>query len=154
MSNPETTLVWHPLRDRLAELRRECLAEDAVPPHWDRIESLVGSGVPDLNWSWAGHEGWIELKHRASPPVGEDTPVVLDTITSHQRLFWRQRWESGGNVYVLVRVAQCFMLLQGYWCAFNLGKVTLESLRDHSSWLAESPADINVRELLRKARRS
>lgn len=153
MSNPETTLVWHPVRDALATLRQTCLSEGRVPPHWERIENAVGSGFPDLNWSWFGHEGTIELKHRHSPPVGEDTPVVLETITPHQRLFWRQRWESGGNVFVLVRIAQTFMLFQGYWACFNLGKTTMQGLRQHASYIAESPADLDIEKLLDAATR-
>lgn len=154
MSNPETTLTWHPFRDRLSTLRQQCLAEDRVPPHWERIENSVGSGFPDLNWSWGGSEGLIELKHRHSPPVGEDTPVVFDTITAQQRLFWRQRWESGGNVFVLVRLGQEFMLFSGWWACFNLGKVTLESLRSHCVWRCESPQTLKVEELLTAAVRA
>lgn len=153
MSNPETTLVWHPLRDRLDALRSHCLSLGTVPPHWDRIESVVGSGIPDLNWSWNGKEGWIELKHRSSPPVNPETPVVIESINPHQRLFWRQRWESGGSVFVLVRIGMEWMLFSGYWAAFNLGKCDMQSLRDHATWLCDSPKDLDAAHILRNATR-
>lgn len=135
--NPETTLCWHPLRDSLNELRQSCLREGGVPPHWTRVENGAGSGMPDLSWSWLGREGHIELKHRGVPPVGEETPVTVDTITSEQRLWWRQRWESGGNVHVLLRLGQEFLLFPGRWAALNLGYTPLAGLRGHCGYRSD-----------------
>ena len=30
--------------------------------HSERIENTAGSGIPDVNTCWDGHESWIELK--------------------------------------------------------------------------------------------
>lgn len=130
--NPETTLCWHPLRDSLVALRQKHLRDGGCPPHWDRVENIAGAGTPDLSWSWGGKEGHIELKHRYDAPVGPDTPVVVSSITPHQRLWWRQRWESGGNVHVLLRLGNEFLLFGGLWANFNLGSTDLESLRAHA----------------------
>lgn len=141
--NPETSLCWHPLQEGLNLLRRDCLREATPPPHWDRVENLVGSGYPDLSWAWVlggfSAEGHIELKYRAAPPVGPETPVVVESITPHQRLWWRQRWEAGGNIFVLLRLSQEYMLFQGNWAAFNLGTTTVSGLREHASKIVALP---------------
>lgn len=138
--NPETSLCWHPFQEGLTALRQQCLLDQVVPPHWDRVENVAGAGTPDLSWAWqrlAGPlmEGHIELKYRAAPPVRPDTDVVIDSVTAQQRLWWRQRWEAGGSVFVLVRVAEEYLLLPGLWAALHLGKTPMAGLRDHASFM-------------------
>lgn len=130
--NPETSLCWHPFKEGLDELKKKCLQANISVPHWDRVENVAGSGTPDLSWAWAGKEGHLELKYRRARPVGADTPVVIDTITPHQRLWWRQRWEAGGSVFVLLRLEEEYLLIPGLWAALNLGTTTLDGLRRHS----------------------
>lgn len=152
--NPETTLVWHPLQEKLIELKQDCLRKQPLPiPHWERIENIAASGTPDLSWAWGDHEGFIELKHRHSPPVGVDTPVVIESVTAHQRLWWRQRWEAGGNISVLVRIGNEFLLFPGFWAAFNLGTSTMHSLREHASY-ATLRRELDVQKILSAAVRS
>lgn len=147
--NPETTLVWHPLRDKLTELKQHCLREQLDPPHWERVEnSASGGGMPDLNWCWNGVEGWLELKHRSAPPVEEDTDVVIDTVTAGQRLWWRERHAAGGRCYVMIRIANEYILLEAHWAAFNLGKTTMEGLYRHAK-LVMGRNELNAELLLR-----
>lgn len=132
--NPETSLCWHPLQEGLNELRQACLRDSLVPPHWDRVENCAGAGTPDLSWAWGlRREGHIELKYRAAPPVQAETPVVIDSITAHQRLWWRQRWEAGGSVFVFLRLAEDCYLFEGRWSALNLGMTDLAGLRAHAT---------------------
>lgn len=136
--NPETSLCWHPFQEGLIALKQESLQAGLLAPHWDRVENIAGSGTPDLSWAWTppgrdALEGHIELKYRAAPPVREDTPVVIDSVTAHQRLWWRQRWEAGGSVFVLLRVFEEYLLLPGRWAALNLGTTGMAGLRLHSS---------------------
>lgn len=129
--NPETSLVWHPLKDRLNNLRMLCLANKERPPHWFRVETESGSGYPDLWWAW-GRDGTIELKHRHSLPVGVDTPCAIDSIQPSQRLFWRQSSEAGGSCHVLTRVGREWFLHEGGWARQWLGVVPIADLRAHS----------------------
>lgn len=128
MSNPETRLVWDVIRPRLVDLRALCLVNLQVPPYWHRVETSTGSGFPDLWWGWH-RQGLIELKHRAAPPVGEDTPCVIDSITAHQRLFWRQAHESGTPMHVLTRVGVEWFLHDGDWARRYLGLVPMSDMR-------------------------
>lgn len=128
--NPETSLTWHPLQSRLKDLRMSCLADERVPPYWRRVEDRAQEGTADLWWGWVGGAGWIELKHRHGIPVGDDTPCVIESITPHQRLFWRQVAECGGNIHVLTRVGMEWFLHDGEWARLNLGDVPVSVLRD------------------------
>lgn len=140
--NPETSLVWHPLQGRLKDLRTICLANGERPPHWFRIESKVGNGFPDLWWGWGlGVSGTIELKHRALPPVGEDTPCVIESIQPGQRLFWRQAAECGALVHVLTRVGREWFLHHGEWARLNLGVVTIADMRLHNIFVPPDAPD-------------
>lgn len=143
--NPETTLCWHPLQEGLVALRQACLRAKEPPPHWDRVENCAGFGYPDLSWAWTRQralspshvrmdrlEGHIELKYRAAPPVRTDTPVVVESITPHQRLWWKERWEAGGNVFVLLRLAEEYLLFPGLWARTSLGTVPLAELREQA----------------------
>lgn len=150
MSNPETTLCWEPLRDQLVTLRQQCLRSERPAPHWDRVENIAGSGTPDLSWGWDCGEGHIELKHRYDVPVGELTPVTLPTITAHQRLWWRQRWEAGANAFVLLRLANEFLLFPGLWAAHNLGNTHYQGLLAHAAGVWQR-GQLSAEEVLRSS---
>lgn len=134
--NPETRLVWHPLKEKLDALKRECLKAKRPPPHYDRVENLAGGGTPDLSWSW-DHcgEGWLELKFVAEPPKSPDTPLRVESVTKDQRLWWRKRAESGGTVYVLTRVGPQFILHEGSHAARVLGQLPLSELLTQAVWV-------------------
>lgn len=149
--NPETRLCWVPLNDKLVELRQQCIREGLTPPHWDRVENSAGSGYPDLDWHWDRSGGHIELKYRADLPDDvENTPISLPTITPHQRLWWRQRWEAGGAVFVLLRLGEEYLMFPGFWAAMNLGNSTLKSLHTHCVYRAKRK-DLNAAVLLGRA---
>lgn len=137
--NPETTLVWHPLKEALLGLRKQCLREGVQPPHWDRVENVAGPGTPDLSIAWgqAHLDGHIELKYRNRPPVRDTTPVVIETITPEQRLWWRQRAVAGGNVKVLLRLGVTWLLFAGHEAALGLGQWNLEELEVNALFRAE-----------------
>lgn len=150
--NPETRLCWVPLADHLTELRKQCIREDLTPPHWDRVENCAGAGFPDLDWHWDRQGGHIELKYRRDWPVDPQTPVVIESITPHQRLWWRQRWDAGGSVFVLVRIAEEYLLFPGLWAALNLGTTPREGLYRHAAYVS-TRRELNAAVLLGKAAR-
>jgi len=150
--NPETRLCWMPLSDKLTELRQACLLEHVAPPHWDRVENIAGAGTPDLSWSWNGVEGHIELKYRLEWPVNPLTGVRIESVTPHQRLWWRERWRAGGNIYVMVRLGEFYFLFEGDWVARHLGDATREQWLD-AAVLCVSRRGLNAAEVLSKARR-
>lgn len=97
--------MWDDLRPLLAGL-------DPV-----RIENLVGTGTPDVNYT----EGWIELKYVARwPPRGG--PLRIDHFTTEQRAWHIRRRKAGGKSYVLVKIGQMeWLLFDGLVAALYLG---------------------------------
>lgn len=62
--------------------------------HVQRIESMVGRGIPDLNVCYKGKEFWIELK------VYTNHKVYMRT----QQIAWGMaRSMAGGHVFVVAR---------------------------------------------------
>lgn len=57
--------------------------------HIERVESLLGRGIPDVTWCADGREGWVEIK------TGYQTPSDL------QRAWIDKRRAAGGRVAVL-----------------------------------------------------
>lgn len=91
-----------------------------------RIENRVGTGFPDVNYI----EGWVELKHADAWPKRTGTPLRLDHFTPQQRSWLMRRWWSGGNVWLLLRVAGEWMLFDGATAASRVGRVPRQELYD------------------------
>lgn len=100
------------MRGRVVRILRR---HDAVA-----VENRVYPGTPDVNYI----EGWVELKWLPRWPKGQDEPVRVKHFTPQQRVWLRRRWRRGGRAYVLLQVAQDWLLFDGATAADNLGKVS------------------------------
>jgi hypothetical protein len=78
--------------------------------HPTRIESSAGNGVPDVSYGLPGINGWIELKHIPEWSVRNTTKVKLP-LRPEQKHWIKARGELSGNVWVIVRIADMFYLL-------------------------------------------
>jgi hypothetical protein len=67
-----------------------------------RVENVVGPGHPDVDYS----HGNIELKALDAFPKFAHTPIKIRHFTGEQAGWLGQRWEAGGNAWLLVRVGQ------------------------------------------------
>jgi hypothetical protein len=72
--------------------------------HIQRIESMTGLGVPDVNYCFSNIEGWVELKCLPRWPKRPETIVTIEHYTQQQRLWIRTRANAGGRVYLLLEV--------------------------------------------------
>jgi len=82
-----------------------------------RIETTTGSGVPDVSYAFSTKSrygnGWIELKHVPRWPARDDSPLRIRNLSVHQ-VRWLRRWrETGGLSFLLMRVGDDFILLDG-----------------------------------------
>lgn len=103
--------LWHALRD-------------AVSPHGhiERIENMVGNGMPDVTFCiLPGIEGFIELKWAPRWPKDPTVILKLKHFTPQQRIWLRQRTRAGGRCYVLLQVGDDRILLTGEWAQRHLG---------------------------------
>ena len=62
--------------------------------HWQRVESGVGPGVPDINFCSNGIEGWIEFKFT----TGWRSPIRVE-----QNGWLQRRSRAGGRTFVATR---------------------------------------------------
>lgn len=89
---------------------------------FQRIENMVGVGMPDVSYCIRGTEGFIENKWRASWPRDPEDIVTLDHFTPQQRIWIKRRTSAGGRVYVFLQVGTGYYLLPGRSAALSLGK--------------------------------
>ena len=104
------------MRGRVVRILRR---HDAVA-----VENRVYPGTPDVNYI----EGWVELKWLPRWPKGVGEPVRVKHFTPQQRVWLRRRWRRGGRAYVLLQVAQDWLLFDGATAADHLGRVSRERL--------------------------
>lgn len=67
--------------------------------HWQRIETLTGAGVPDVNGCCGGVEIWIELKIIRG--VGKPSFQSSQGLTPTQCAWLEARWRAGGRSFVV-----------------------------------------------------
>lgn len=95
--------------------------------HFDRIENMIGRGMPDVTYACRKVEGFIELKHADAWPVKPDTPLALPHYTPQQRIWSQQRMQAGGRVYVLLQVDHEYFLMHSAWARVYLGKTATQA---------------------------
>lgn len=93
-----------------------------------RVENAVSSGTPDVNCLL----GWIELKQiRAEDmPKRASTVVRLDHFTPEQRAWLTRRTHFGGAAWVLLLMAEEWLLFMGRDAAERLGRVNAAETRE------------------------
>ncbi len=85
----ESTHVYDIIRRNLPEI------------HWQRIENVSGTGVPDVNGCSSGIEFWFEGK------VAKDGSFI---IRPDQIAWLTRRFNAGGRVFVVVREDSVFSI--------------------------------------------
>jgi hypothetical protein len=85
--------------------------------HAQRHEDKHSSGIPDVSYGILvtgrlerGVNGWIELKTIPFWPVRPETIVRVDHYTQEQRIWLKQRGETGGRCFLFLKVKG-----QGLW---------------------------------------
>lgn len=81
-------------------------------------------GTPDVNWL----HGMLELKVIHEWPKRADTIVKCSTWTKEQAIWHRRRWNAGGSVYLLARIADRHLLFDGATAADFFSVVNREKL--------------------------
>lgn len=98
--------------------------------HFDRIENMVGSGMPDVTYCVRGAEGFIELKQIKEWPKRPETVVAIEHYTSQQRIWARQRIAAGGRVWLMLEVVRprpTYLVFSSDWSRIHLGVSATEA---------------------------
>ena len=103
---------WHWLQPKLAEQF-----------FIQRIENMVGAGVPDVHLCHrrTGKEVWLELKYAADWPVHDATPVFSKRGLRPEQISWiSARSRAGMRILIVARVRRELFLVLGHHAAvFN-----------------------------------
>lgn len=107
------------------QVMRQRVVRLLKPLHAISFENLVYPGTPDVNYI----EGWLELKYLHKWPKGYATIVRIATFTQQQRVWLLKRWMKGGQVHLLLQVAQEWLLFEGKVAAKIVGRCVESCLR-------------------------
>jgi hypothetical protein len=89
------------------------------------VENPCLPGTPDINCTL----GWIECKKMRAWPKRAGTVVRLDHhLTPQQRIWLSRRCRKNGRAFVLLQVANDFLLLWGATAAEQLEKLPKRAL--------------------------
>jgi hypothetical protein len=104
--------------------------------HAVSIENGVGAGFPDIEYAF----GVVELKSVSRwPPKGG--PLRISHFTPIQRVWLMTRCRAGGRAFVLLKVKNDWILLDGAWAAQFLGKVTKDYIFADAIFLSTDGLD-------------
>lgn len=97
---------------RLWGRTRKNLIERGI--HMERIENLVGSGIPDVLFKLVDRPCFMELKAVEAPPKRATTPLLGGDGLRLEQENWHKRWnKTRRNSYILVGVGSKQYLIGG-----------------------------------------
>lgn len=120
----------------------------------DRIENLLGSGTPDVNFCSGGFECWIEIKSPKEPRRAATPLFGSNHRISQEQMNWalRQR-RAGGRCYFLISTNKRWMLISG-GLADYINNWTIAECLDNATWSTSKPVrDKDQWQFLREALR-
>lgn len=105
----------------------------------DRVENVVVTGMPDINFCSGGVECWIEQKSPIEPKR-KTTPLFgSNHKVSQEQANWmlRQR-KAGGRCYFLISTDKRWILVGGF-LADQLNTMTVDEIVEQAVWSTMKP---------------
>ena len=104
----------------------------------ERVENGLVDGMPDVNYCFAGHEGWIELK-APDMPKRPATPLLQ---SQHQLSVAQANWFlrqslAGGTGFLLIGTTVGVVIVKGLTVGrlgTTINKLPLNGLERISAW--------------------
>jgi hypothetical protein len=102
-----------------------------------RLENLVGDGVPDVVLHSRNHGGtcFVELKYRPEVPKRHSTPIFTGGYGLRPaQVAWIQcRADAGANIWILGQCSNSLFLINGRY-ARDLAAMTNDDIYHKSTW--------------------
>ena len=130
--------LWQHVRTALCRAARR----SQFPLYLTRVENPLNTGHPDVEYCYRGAAGVVELKARHAWPKRSGTPVRLRHYTAEQRDELKARHAAGGRAFVLLQVADEYLLIP-IPQALLIGQTTREELYRISAqrWVGKIDGD-------------
>lgn len=122
---------------------------------FDRIENLVLTGMPDINYCFDGIEGWIELKNPTEPKRATTKLFASNhKLSQDQKNWFKRQIDAGGNCWVIIATDRMWYLIHGTH-ADSINEMTIDEILEYSHWTVCKPIkNKNFWELLRNQLRN
>lgn len=135
MSNEATLWDWL----RQAMIRAQQI--ERMHQRVERIESGVTFGVPDVNFTIGGVDGWIELKS-TDLPARPQTRILTDkTGLRTEQIAWHVKARScGTRSFLLIKAGEYRWLISGAH-ASKVNEWNREQMTISSLWFMRGPAN-------------
>jgi hypothetical protein len=105
----------------------------------DRIENVVGTGMPDVNLVLSGVELWIEIKSPMEPKKDNTTLFGSNHPLSQDQMNWfKRQMRAGGKAFVYIDTDKHRILINGTW-ADRINTMTVQELLDEAAWWSMKP---------------
>lgn len=105
----------------------------------DRVENVILTGVPDINFCSEGSECWIEQK---SPKEPKRKSTLLfgsnHKISKDQKNWFKRQMDAGGKAYFLIVTDLRWLLIDGAHADF-INNLTVDQLVAIAAWHAPKP---------------
>lgn len=106
----------------------------------DRIENIIESGTPDINFCSEGVECWIEQKDPTEPKRSSTRLFGSNhKLSQEQKNWFLEQKNAGGRGYVLITTDKRWLLIDGCVHADFINDMTVQELCDISLWQAMKP---------------
>lgn len=105
----------------------------------DRVENVVLTGMPDINFCSGGVECWIEMKSPKEPKRSTTRLFGSNHRLSQDQMNWFKRQHAaGGKGFILIATDKRWILLGGGLADF-INDMTVDELVDNASWSTMKP---------------
>ena len=81
----------------------------------ERVENVLVTGMPDVNYCIEGAEGWVEIKSAPRIPAREATPVLKHKLSVEQQNWALKHLRAGGRLFYWVSVGEHYFLVDGVY---------------------------------------
>jgi hypothetical protein len=117
----------------------------------DRVENIVITGMPDVNYCADGIECWIEFKHPTEPKRAT-TPLFGSNhkLSQDQKNWFLRQKQAGGYCFILIATDKRWMLIDGKYADLINEKTVDELHWKYSEWCAMKPITKRQYETLRE----
>lgn len=139
MSTRESN-VYRRLKDRITR------PED----RFERVENGLVNGMPDVNYCFAGTEGWIEIKAPEEParPTTALFGAGNHTVSVEQCNWMLKQSQARGRSYLFIATQARLVLLQGEEVGKRgqqINKMTAHEIERIAIWKTQMPVTDQVR---------
>jgi len=105
----------------------------------ERVENLLVTGMPDVNYCFNGIEGWIELKQPTEPKRLSTRLFGSNHKLSQDQMNWfKAHMNANGRGHILIATDKRWFLIDGKH-ADSINEMDMTEIVIYSEWTTKKP---------------